>query len=136
MSRKSIAWILEFTSNLPNDQEKVKCLQANDNTPIRTVLRYAFDPNIRWLLPDGDPPYNPCEFAHQENVFYNETKRLYLFIEGGNNNLTQIRREALFLDILGAIDPADARLLVAIKDKKLPWPGITPKIVLTAFPNL
>ena len=39
MARKSIAWILDFTSKLPNDEEKVKCLQANDNTAIRTVLK-------------------------------------------------------------------------------------------------
>ena len=136
MARKSIAWILDFTSKLPNDEEKVKCLQANDNTAIRTVLKYAYDPNIKWALPEGDPPYKPCEYPHQENMLYQEIRRLYLFLEGGNPNLKQIKRESMFIEVLQSVDPEDAKLLLSIKDKKLPYKGLNSKIVLKAFPGL
>jgi hypothetical protein len=136
MSRKSIAWILDFASKLPNEEEKIKCLQANDNFAIRTVLQGAFDPNIKWLLPEGDAPYTPCTYPNMENSLYLEAKRLYLFVEGGNNNLTQLKRESMFLELLQTVSPDDAKMLVSIKDKKIPFEGLTAKIVLKAFPNL
>lgn len=136
MARKSISWILDFTSKLPNEEEKIKCLQANNNNAILTILKYAYDPNIKWLLPEGDPPYTPCEYPHQENMLYQEIRRLYLFIEGGNPNLNPLRRESMFIEILQTVDPEDAKLLLAMKDKKLPYKGLNSKIVLKAFPGL
>lgn len=135
MMRKSIAWILEFTSKLPQE-EQVKCLQANDNYAIRMVLKSVFDPQAIWALPPGAPPYTPCEHPHQEVMLYQEARRLYLFIEGGNVNLKPLRREAMFVDLLQSIDPADARLLLAAKEKTLPWPGLTAATVLQAYPGL
>jgi hypothetical protein len=136
MARKSIAWILDFTSKLPNEEEKIKCLQANDNNAIRTILKYAYDPNIVWALPEGEPPYKPCEYPHQENMLYMEIRRLYLFLEGGNNNLKPLKRESMFIELLQSIDPEDAKLILSIKDKKLPYKGLNSKIVLKAFPGL
>lgn len=135
MTRKSISWILDFTSKLPNKEEKVKCLMANDMVPIRTILRCVFDPSIKFLLPTGDAPYTPSS-EDQGNTLYSEARRLYLFVEGGNPNLTQVRREDLFLALLQTLNAEDAKLLVAMKDKKLPFKGITKDIVLTAYPDL
>ena len=136
MARKSIAWILEFTSKLPNDEEKIKCLQANDNDAIRTILQYCFHPSAKWLLPEGAPPYKPCEYPNVENMLYAEIRKLYLFLEGGNDNLTQIKREKMFIDLLESITPEDAKLLVSIKDKKLPFEGLTPEIIKKAYPGI
>lgn len=139
MARKSISWILDFTSKLPNEEEKIKCLQANDNTAIRAILQLAYDPGIKWALPEGDPPYRPCEFPHQENNLYAEIRRLYLFLApecGGNANLKPLRRESLFIEMLQELDPHDAKMMLAIKDKKSPFPGLTAKTVLKAFPGL
>lgn len=133
--RKTIAWILEFVTKLPQE-EQVKCLQANDNSAIRTILKFCFDPNIKWLLPEGDAPYTPCNFPNLENMLYSEARRLYLFVEGGNPNLTTLKRESMFVELLQCIDPADARLIESIKDKKLPWEGLSPKTVLEAYPGL
>ncbi len=134
--RKSISWILEFTSKLPNEEEKIKCLQANDNSAIRTILKFALDPNIKWALPEGDAPYKPCQYPHQENMLYSECRRLYLFIEGGNPNLKVLKRESMFIELLQTIDPDDAKMIISIKDKKLPWKGLTAKTVLKAYPGL
>lgn len=134
--RKPISWILEFTSNLPNEEEQIKCLRANENSAILTVLKYCFDPNIKWLLPEGDAPYKPCEFPNVENMLYSEARRLYLFVEGGNPNLTQLKRESMFIDLLQSITPEDAKLIISIKDKKLPYKGLKASTVQKAFPGL
>lgn len=136
MARKAISWILDFTSKLPNDEEKIKCLRANENPAILTILRFAYDPNIKWLLPEGDAPYNPSTEQGNESYLYSDARKLYLFVEGGNSNLTQLRRESLFIDFLQNIHPEDAKLIVAVKDKKLPYKGLSSKLVLKAFPGL
>jgi Family of unknown function (DUF6433) len=136
MARKAISWILDFTSKLPNEEEQIKCLQVNNNSAILTILKFCFDPNIKWLLPEGDAPYKPCEYPNVDNMLYTEARRLYLFVEGGNNNLTQLKRESMFVDLLQSINPEDAKLLVSIKDKKLPYKGLSSKTVLKAFPGL
>lgn len=134
--RKSIGWILEQICNLP-EEEQIKALQQNDNSAIRTVLRFCFDPNIKWLLPDGTPPYTPCEFSNIQNMLYSEARRLYLFVEGGNPNLTKLKRESMFIDLLQSISPEDAKLLISIKDKKLPYEGkLNKKTILKAYPGL
>jgi hypothetical protein len=134
--RKAISWILDFTSKLPNEEEKVKCLRANENSALLTVLKFCYDPNLKWALPEGEPPYTPCEYPNVESMLYSEARRLYLFVEGGNPNLKTLKRESMFIDLLQSITPNDAKLLISIKDKKLPYPGLDSKIVLKAFPNL
>lgn len=135
-SRKSIAWILDFASKLPNDEEKIKCLQANDVEPIRIVLQYCFHPAAKWALPEGPAPYSPCEYPNVENMLYSEAKKLYLFLEGGNDNLHPLKRERMFVDLLESVTPEDAVLLNTIKDKKLPYAGLTPEIIQKAYPGI
>lgn len=136
MSRKSISWILEFTSKLPNDEEKIKCLQQNNHPAILTILKGAYDPHIEWQLPEGDPPYVPCEYPHQENMLYTEARKLYLFMVNGNPNLKQLKRESMYIELLQSVDPNDAKLLLSIKNKKLPYKGLSSQLILKAFPGL
>jgi hypothetical protein len=135
-TRKSIAWILEFTAKLPDEQEQIKCLQANDCEPIRIILQYCFHPSAKWLLPEGPPPYKPCEYPNVDNMLYGEAKKLYLFLEGGNNSLNQLKREKMFIDLLESITPADAKLLISVKEKKLPFTGLSPETIKKAYPGI
>lgn len=136
MARKAISWILDFTSKLPDEAEKIKCLRANENSAILTILKYCYDPKIKWALPEGEPPYTPCEFPNLDNMLWSEARRLYLFVEGGNPNLNQLKRESMYIELLQSVHPNDAKLLVAIKDKQLPYSGLNSNIVLKAFPGL
>lgn len=134
--RLGIAEILEKVSNEPKRELKIEMLRKYDSSAIRTVLKYALDPDIKWALPEGDPPYKPCQFLDQENMLYSEARRLYLFIEGGNPNLNPLKREALFIQLLESITPADAKLICAAKEKKIPHKGITVKLINEAYPGL
>jgi hypothetical protein len=136
MERKAISWILDFTSKLPNEEEKIKCLRANGIPQILDILKFTYDPNIKWLLPPGAPPYTPNEGKNLEGRFYSEIRKLYLFVEGGNNNLHPLKRETLFISVLENIHPEDAKLLLSMKDKKLPYKGLSSTLILKAFPGL
>jgi hypothetical protein len=134
--RVGVAEFLEKVAKLKKPQEKVDALKANDSFVIRTILQAAFDPRIKFLLPEGEPPYKPNDLVDQENVLIRDARKLVHFVEGGNFGLKQIKREALFIEMLETVTPADAKLLVALKDKKLPFKGITADIVKEAFPEI
>ena len=135
-TRIGVAEFLENVSKLKKREEKIGALKYNDSFVIRTILQGAFDPRIKWLLPSGIPPYKSSELTDQENVLIRESRRLIHFVEGGNPGLKQTRREALFIELLESVSPKDAILLCNIKDKKLPYKGITADIVNEAFPGL
>lgn len=132
--RKPISWILNFISKLP-EEEQIKALQANDVEAIRIILQYCFHPAAQWALPPGDAPYTPCDHEGTEEALYSEARKLYMFLEG-STNLAQIKRERLFIDLLENILPDDAELLVSVKDKKLPYEGLSPETIQKAYPGI
>jgi len=134
--RVGVAEFLEKVAKLKKREEKVAALKYNDSFVIRTILQGAFDPRIKWLLPEGEAPYKPNDLVDQENVLIKDARKLIHFVEGGNPGLKQLKRESMFVEMLETVTPADAKLLCAIKDKKLPWKGITADIVAEAFPGL
>ena len=135
-TRIGVAEFLEKVSKLKKKEEKVAALKRNDSFVIRTILQGAFDPRVKWALPEGTPPYKVNDLVDQENVLIRECRRLVHFIEGGNPGLKQMRRETLFVELLESVAPKDAELLCAIKDKKFPYKGITADVVKEAFPGL
>jgi hypothetical protein len=119
-------------------KKKVEFLRSHrPNKLMLQLLKYNFDPNIEFDLPDGSPPYTPSkDIDDDDSGLYNEQRRLYLFIKGGNPDLHPVRRETLFIELLENINPLEAKILLAVKDKKLPFKGLTAKLVEEAFPGL
>lgn len=116
--------------------ERAAELKKHDNFAVRTILQGCFDPRVKWLLPEGTPPYKPSTLVDQENVLIHDARKLVYFVEGGAPGLKQTKREMLFIEMLETVAPKDAELLVAIKDKKFPFKGITKDIIKEAFPGL
>jgi Family of unknown function (DUF6433) len=133
--RVGVAEFLEKVSKLKKKEEKVEALRMNDSYVIRTILQGAFDPRIKWLIPSGTPPFKANQLVDQENVLIKEARKLVYFVEGGGSHLKSIKRETMFIELLESVAPADAILLCAIKEKKLPWKGITVDVINEAFPN-
>lgn len=131
-----ISEILKLVEKENTIDKRVEVLRKHDSTTLRTLLKYAFDKETKFDLPSGIPPYKKCDYPGQQGNLYGEMRRMYLFLEGGNPNLNKIRREFLFIQLLENLDPADADLMCHIKDKKLPYKGITVNTVKKAFPNL
>lgn len=134
--KKSIYNILKECAEPKSVNERVERLQKNGIPVVKQILKYAFDPAIEFDLPDGAPPYKPCEYLDQEGRLYSEARKLYLFTKDGNPSLKKMKREMLFIQFIEGIDKDDAVLIVAMKDKKLPFKGITADIVKKAFPDL
>ena len=131
----SVSEILDKTSKLENYEDKINYLRENDTPAMRTILQLAYHPNVKSALPEGGPPYKPCEYLDQEGRLFTEYRKLYLFCEGGNDTIKPLKRESLFIQLLESISPKDAELIIAAKDKKIPYKGITPRLVYEAFPD-
>jgi hypothetical protein len=133
--RLSISEILDKADKAQTQDEKIEILRKEYSQPLLDVVMGAYDSRIKWLLPPGPVPFNPTKAIGQEGNLYMETRRFYLFAEGGNANLSQTKREVLFIQMLEHLHPKDAALVATIKDKKLPYQTITPDLIKLAWPN-
>ena len=132
----SIDEILTGIDQLKTKEERIATLKKYKHDAIEAILRGAFDPDIKWALPEGPVPFRASGAIDQQGMLYSEYKRFYIFIEGSCPNLRQARRELLFVQFLESLHPGDAALMTHVKDKHLPYPNITPELVEEAFPNL
>lgn len=133
--RLSIAEIVNKTADLKTEKEKVEWLQKHNNTALRTVLKYTYDPTIEFLIPNTPPPWKKNDYIGVEGMLYSEARRLKIFIKGGGyDNLNKVKREQLFISLLEDIDNDDAELLCKMITKK-PFKGVSRSVVMTAFPE-
>lgn len=130
-----VAEFLEKVGKLKKTQEKIDALKANDSLVLRIVLQSGYDPNVKWALPDGAPPYKPNDLVDQEHVLIKDCQKLRYFIQGFHDNLPQLKRETMFVEFLERVAPKDAEMLCLFKDKK-PMKGITLQHVTEALPGL
>ena len=138
MIRNSIADTLLGASKEESVADKVTNLQTNQSIPLKTILRLIYDKEISFLVPDSTPPYKENRaIENTETMLYREARRMKIFIQGGGyDNLSQAKRENLFISLLEDIHPDDAKLLCNNVITHTPIKGISRKTVEQAFPDL
>ena len=129
--------VLTKVNNAKDKPKKVAVLQQYDNAPLRQVLKGAFDKNIVWDLPAGDPPYiaNEAPIGTEHGLLRNEAKRLWHFVKGADNDLTKTQKETMFIQILEGLHQDEAKVLLGMKNKSLnkTYKGLTESVVKEAF---
>ena len=132
-----ISEILEKVSKIKSKKEKVTFLKQNDSDSLRMVIKSSFDPKMVWLLPEGEVPYekNEAPEGTEHTNLHTEARKLYHYLEGGNADLTQNKRETMFVQLLEGLHETDAEVLVAAKDKILhrKFKGLSDIVVKEAF---
>ena len=133
----SFAETLSKVSKMKTKKEKVQFLRQYQTDALRMICKASFDPKIEWVLPDGDVPYreNDAPEGTEHTQLHQEARKLYHFIKGGNPQLTQNKRELMFVQMLEGLHKDEALLLVAAKDKKLhrQYKGLSDNVVKEAF---
>ena len=129
--------VLSKLSKIKTKKDKVTYLKEHNTDSLRMIIKSSFDPKIRWLLPIGEVPYtmNEAPEGTEHSDLSYEARKLYHYIEGGNNSLQQDRREMMFIRLLESLHPDEADLLVAAKDKILhqKYKGLSKNVVMEAF---
>jgi len=139
--------ILELASKQRSNSKKVEVLKTYENDALKAVFIWNFDETVISLLPEGDVPYGDLKDQNvysgtlSENLkkesqggesatgqdldgrgrtsLRREYQNLYHYVKGGNNSLSSIRREMMFINLLQGLHPKEAEVIVLTKDKKL-----------------
>ncbi len=129
--------ILTRINNAKDKPKKLQILKDYDSEPLRMLMKGAFDPNLKWDLPAGIPPFkaNQAPLGTQHTWLADESKKLWHFLIGGNPGLSKTRKETMFIQVLENLSEEEANLLINIKDKKLnkKYKGLTANLVKDAF---
>ena len=157
--------ILALASSQRSNAKKVEILKEYANPALKSILIWNFDDSVVSLLPDGDVPYADAndqtvysgtlsdnlrkeasggESATGQDLdgrgrtsLRREYQNLYHYVKGGNRSLNNIRREMMFINLLRALHPMEAELLILVKDKNLESKyKITKETVTEAYPDI
>ena len=129
--------ILIKVNNAKDKSKKIDVLRENDSVPLRQILKGAFDPKIKWDLPEGTPPYkeNDAPAGTEHTTLHTESRRLWHFVEGADKKLSKSKKEIMFIQMLEGLHADDAKLLIAVKEKELNkmYKSLTDAVVKDAF---
>jgi len=101
---------------------KKELLSQYKRDDVKALLIWNFDKQIRSAIPEGEVPYKKNEApinsgGHTRLV--HEWRTLYNYIRGGNDQISQMKRETMFIQLLESLHESEAELLMLVKDKKL-----------------
>lgn len=110
-------FIPEMLNEINNDTTTIA--KYRGDAPLRMIFEYAFLPEKKMCLPEGDPPFKPdaAPIGMSPANLLMELRKLYVFTP--ERELNQNRRESLFIQLLENVHPDEAKVLLAIKDQKL-----------------
>jgi hypothetical protein len=159
--------VLNLVSKQRTNLKKVEVLQRYMDPSLKSILIWNFDESIKSALPDGIVPYssvgeqgsfsgtlsgkiedavgkmeelNSRSLGSQDqgrSSIRKEYTKFYNFIKGGNDGLSSLRRETMFINVLEGLHPLEAEILFLVKDKKLETKyKITKEIVSQAYPDI
>ena len=139
--------ILELASKQRTTAKKIEVLKTYEHDSLKTIFIWNFDESVISLLPEGGVPYgdvkeqNVYSGSLSENLrreslggesatgqdldgrgrtsLRREYQNLYHYVKGGNNTLTTIRREMMFINLLQGLHPKEAEVLIHAKDGRL-----------------
>lgn len=110
-------YLTEILEDINTDTSNIT--KYAENAALRMLFQYAFIPEKKFELPEGEPPYkkDAAPIGMSPANFTQEMKKLYVFTK--ERPLNKIRREQLFVQLLENIHPTEATLLIAVKDQCL-----------------
>ena len=159
--------VLDASSKMRSKANKIEVLRRYSHNSLKAVFIWNFDETVISLLPEGEVPYGSnIEDETQTGTLSGkindavdkmgemgsnslgsqdqgkasirkEFQKFYNFIRGGNDGLSSLRRETMFINILTGLHPREAEILILIKDKRLEDRyKITKDIVSEAYPDI
>ena len=119
--------------------EKIAELKRYRDDSLTAILIWNFDSSVISAVPEGVVPYkeNEVPIGTDHTSLRREWKNLFHFIKGGNDSLSALRRETMFIQMLEGLHPEEAKIICLVKDKNLTEKyKLTQDIVAEAFPDI
>jgi hypothetical protein len=157
--------ILELASSQKTAAKKVEVLKKYEHDSLKSIFIWNFDSTVLSLIPEGEVPYGNADEqsvysgtlsenlsreasggesatgqdlnARGKTSLRREYQNLYHYVKGGNDSLSKIRREMMFINLLQGLHPKEAEVLIFTKDKRLTDKyKITFENVKEAYPDI
>ena len=131
--------ILDYVDSQKTKPKKVQALQEHRDDSLTAILIWNFDDRVISSVPEGQVPYkeNEVPVGTDHTSLRREWKNLYHFVKGGNDKISTIRRETMFIQMLEGLHPEESEIVCLIKDKALEDKyNITYDVVRKAFPDI
>ncbi|NDB81231.1 MAG: hypothetical protein EB127_00555 [Alphaproteobacteria bacterium] len=140
MNRTSIPQIFEEVEKQTTKEAKINVLRRYDSQVLRGILEINFIDAYKMSLPEGAPPYKrdtSIPDGYSETNLFTEFRRLYIWLQP-ENNLSKMRKEQLFIQLLEGLHWKESDVLVHAKDKNLDkiYKSIKEPLIREAFPGL
>jgi hypothetical protein len=132
--------VIKKTNQIIMEQGKnqgIMFLRRNDNKPLRMVLRYLLDKNIKFYRTDC-PAFKPDSSSKDApmSILDQEIRRFYIFETSYDDRCANWRRDQIMVQILEMLSSDEAELVAAILKRKNPYPKVTKALVVQAFPEM
>jgi hypothetical protein len=159
--------ILNIVVKQRTNAKKIEALKKFEHPSLKALFIWNFDESVLSALPPGDVPYAAVDemdsfkgtlsekisdavgkmgelgsnsLGSQDqgrSSIRKEYERFYNFVKGGNDGLSSLRRETMFINVLQGLHPLEAEILILTKDKKLQTKyKITKENVAEAYPDI
>ena len=120
--------------------KKIALLKQHIRDDVKAILIWNFDKGIESAVPEGEVPYkknDSPEGTAGHTRLVHEWRTLYNFVRGGNDKLSNMRRETLLVQLLESLHEDEAEIVVLAKDKDLQSKyRITRNVVEEAYPDI
>ena len=135
-------------NNAKDKPKKIAVLRQYRTESLEMFLKAALDPNIEWLLPEGDVPFiaNEAPAGTEHTRLNQEIYKCHNYVKMnrnnvnmapvmGNDSLNKAQREMMFIQMLEGLHKDEADLLILAKDKSVSrkYKGLTANCVCEAF---
>ena len=159
--------VFDAASKQRTKAKKIEVLQRYAHDSIMALMIWNFDESVISVLPPGEVPYGSNKDDNMvtgtlsdkindavgkmsemgsnslgsqdqgQASIRKEYTKFYNFLKGGNDKLSNLRRETMFINILEGLHPLEAEILILVKDKKLSDKyKITKEIAAAAYPQI
>ena len=159
--------VLQVVDKQRSTARKVEALKKFEHPALKTIFIWNFDETVVSVLPPGEVPYAATSEQNSftgtlsakigdavskmgeigsnslgsqdqgRSSIRKEYQRFYNFVKGGNDSLSSLRRETMFINILQGLHPLEAEIVCLCKDKKLSEKyKITKEVVSEAYPDI
>jgi hypothetical protein len=159
--------ILNIVVKQRSNAKKIEALKKFEHPCLKAIFIWNFDESIVSALPPGDVPYAAVDemdsfkgtlsekindavekmgelgtnsLGSQDqgrSSIRKEYDKFYNFVKGGNDGLSSMRRETMFINTLQGLHPLEAEIVCLCKDKKLDTKyKISRDIVSQAYPDI
>ena len=136
---KGLAEIIEECRKSKNVKIKAQILKENESTQLIDLLQLTYNPSVKWIMPEGNPPYEPApKDGDLEGALLGKMRMMKYFISVNDQVLEPevhpIKREGIFVQLLEGVSPNDAKLVLEMKNRSIK--GVSKTVVKEAFAQI